>query len=210
VFAEIGQEVIRMLQAGDAPGSGELKDGDRGGERPQNEHLAVFDAAVAEIAAQVLPPYSAAEGWLERTRAGLVALLAALEERPETARALLIESIAWGPQVLERRGRLLEALAGALDQARGEVEPVGPLPASNGENLVGASLFWIQMRLAGETHQLVELAPSLMCMIAHPYLGAEAAQRELERPQTELGVEVAGRERQLPNGRLGADAPRRQ
>ncbi|HTC59959.1 MAG TPA: hypothetical protein VK691_07535 [Solirubrobacteraceae bacterium] len=165
------------------------------------ERLAAFDAVAREIAALAMPAYRAADGWLERTRAGLVALLRALDERPEAARALLIDSIAWGPEVLERRGELLEALAQALEPRRGEREPTDQLPETTAENLVGASLSWIQKRLRAEGGPLVELAASLMCMIVHPYLGSEAAQRELERPLTELGAEVAGR---------GADAPGRE
>jgi hypothetical protein len=168
-----------------------------GGGRP-----AAFDAAVREIAARVAPAYRAGEDWLERTRAGLVALLRALDERPEAARALLIDSIAWGPEVLERRGELLEALAQALEPARGEREPASRFSETTAENLVGASLSWIQRRLRVESAPLVELAPSLMCMIVQPYLGAEAARRELERPLTELGAEVAGREAEAP-GREG-------
>lgn len=118
----------------------------------------------------------------------------ALDQRPQAARALLIDSIAWGPEVLERRGELAEALAEALEPARGEVEPVGPLPQATAENLVGASLSWVQTRLRTEAGPLLELAPSLMCMIVQPYLGAEAAGRELERPLTEVGAEVAQRE----------------
>ncbi len=158
---------------------------------PTDEHLAAFDRGVAEFAARVLPVHRAADGWLERTRAGLVALLSALDERPGPARALVIDSIAWGPEVLERRGELLEALARALDDPRGKLDPVGPLPETNGENLVGAALSWVHRRMQSESGPLVELAPSLMSMIVHPYLGAEAARRELERPLTALGAEVS-------------------
>ena len=156
----------------------------------QDKRLVVFDAAIAEIAAQVLPAYGAADDWLERTRAGLIELLAVLDERPVTARALVVDSIAWGPAVLERRGKLLEALAGALEEARVEVEPFADLPETTGENLVGASLSWVHKRLAQESGQLVELGPSLLSMIVHPYLGDEAARHELERSPAGLGVEM--------------------
>lgn len=178
-----------------------------------------------------MPAYRTADGWLERARAGLLALLRALDERPEMARVLVVNSIAWGPDVLERRGDVLEALAAALDdrprreverprreaepsrgegesarrepewsrsdaeRARGEVEPPGPLPETTAENLVGASLSLIHKRLQAESGApLVGLAPSLMSMIAHVYLGPEAAQRELERPLTDLGAALATRE----------------
>jgi hypothetical protein len=173
--------------------------------------LNAFDLAVVEIATRVLPAYHEAEGWLERTRAGLIALLRALDERPDAAHTLVSESIAWGPEVLERRGELLEALADALEPAagelqliRGEAGPVGSLPETTAENLVGASLSWVHARLQPERGPLIELAPSLMSMIVHPYLGGEAAQRELERSHTEVGVELAGRDRQDPTASPGA------
>jgi hypothetical protein len=206
--AEAGQEVIRLLYTGDSSHSEGSEEGQReeNGLRSerQDERLAVFDAAVAEIAARVLPVYDAAEGWRERTRTGLIALLVALDERPAPARALVIDSIAWGPAVLERRGELLEALAGALEDARAEVDCLPAPPQTTGENLVGASLAWIHKRLLQESGPLAELAPSLASMIVHPYLGDEAAQEELERPLTQLGVEVSEREGQGPVSRVRA------
>jgi hypothetical protein len=186
-----------LLYAEDSPRNGGSEAGGRDEDSSrlerQDERLAAFDAAVAEIAVRVLPAYRAADGWLERTRASLLALLGALDERPVVARALVIDSIAWGPVVLERRGELLEALAGALEEARGEVEPFAAPPETTGENLVGASLSWVHKRLTQESGPLVELAPSLMSMIVHPYLGDEAAQHELEHSPAALGAQlVAG------------------
>jgi hypothetical protein len=197
--------VIRLLYTEDSPPNGRSEEGQRDEDSPrsrrQDERLTSFDAAVAEIAAQVLPAYHDADGWSQRTRAGLIALLRALDERPEAARALVGDSIAWGPEVLERRGELLEALAEALEPAPGELAqlqdgtgPVALLPETTAENLVGASLSWVHTRLREEDGPLIELAPSLMSMIVHPYLGSEAAQSELERSHTEVGAEVAGRE----------------
>lgn len=205
-----------MLYTGDSPPSGESEEGQRDEDSPrlqrQDEHLANFNVAVAEIAAQVLPVYHHADGWLERTRAGLLALLRTLDERPDAARTLVSDSIAWGSEVLGRRGELLEALAealepapGELNQVRGGAGPVESLPETTAENLVGASLSWVHTRLRDESGSLIELAPSLMSMIVHPYLGSEAAQRELERSHTEVGAEVAGREhRGVPVSSPGA------
>jgi hypothetical protein len=208
--ATAGQEVTRLLYTGDSSPSGEREEREHDGDRlrqarQDGERLADFDAAVAEIAADVLPACRAADTWLERTRAGLSALLCALDRRPETAKTLVVDSIAWGPEVLERRGELLEALAEALAPAPAELARAGgrlgeaePLPETTAENLIGASLSWIHARLQGEGGPLTDLEPSLMSMIVHPYLGSEAAQRELERSHTEVGAELAGRERRDP------------
>jgi hypothetical protein len=205
-----------MLQAEDpAPSGGpdgQECDGDRLRIERREQRLIAFDAAVEQVAARVLPAYRQANGWQARTRTGLLVLLRTLDECPEAARTLVGNSIAWGPEVLERRGELLEVLAHALEEGRDvamrprdgegreheQTSPPGELPETTGENLVGASLSWVHKRLLEKSGPLVELAPSLMSMIVHPYLGSEAAQLELERPLTDLGVEVAGRERREP------------
>lgn len=141
--------------------------------------VAAFDAALAELAARVGPAYRGADGWLERTRAGLSELLRFCDERPETARSLVVESIAWGPAVLERRGQALDALAQALDWGRAQ----SAVPPATAENLVGACVSLVHTRLLRDPGSpFAALAPSLMSTIVHPYLGAEAARRELERP----------------------------
>ncbi len=176
-----------MLQAGDPlPGGAP-------------ERLVVFDEAVADVAARLQPAYRQADGWLERTRAGLAELLRFCDERPDTARALVIESIAWGPAVLERRGQLLDALAGALDRGREQADPARVPSPGTAENLVGACVSLVHTRLLQDGDgSLAELVPSLMSVIVHPYLGAEAARRELERPHTHAGAETVERESARP------------
>ena len=183
--------------------------------------MAVFEQAVVEIAARVEPAYRQADSWLEQVRAGLVELLRFCDEQPDMARELVVESIAWGPEVLERRGQLLDALAGALERGRMEtdspalvplavelsaVSPASAGPTGGGEtplsarspevaeNLVGACVSLVHTRLLQEERgPFVELAPALMCMIAHPYLGPGAARLELERSLTSVGTGPASR-----------------
>jgi hypothetical protein len=200
-----------MLQAGDPPpdeaprgadGPGSARGAGPGasawgenGDRRGDERVVAFDAAVAEVAALVRPAYRQADGWLEGTRAALLELLRFCDERPDTARALVVESIVWGPAALERRGQLLDALAGALDRGREQTDPARVPPVGTAENLVGACVSLVHTRLLqGGDGSFAELAPSLMGMIVHPYLGAEAARRELERPLTDAGAEAVGRE----------------
>jgi hypothetical protein len=157
------------------------------------ERLAAFDDAVAEIVARAEPAYREADGWLEQTRAGLIELLRFCDERPETARVVAIDSIAWGQEVLVRRSQLLEALAGLLDRGCEQLDPTVVPPPETAASLVGASLSWVQTRLVSGRGSFVELAPSLMSMIAHPYLGPLAAKRELERSLAYAGTEATVR-----------------
>jgi hypothetical protein len=171
-----------MLQAGD-PLPGEAPDG--AGTGGEDGRLVVFDDALADVCARVEPARREADGWLEQTRAGLIELLRYCDEQPDTARALVVASIAWGPEVLKRRGQALDALAEALDRGRAQIAPgETDLPAM-AENLVGACISLVHTRLLQQEHgSFLELAPSLMSMIAHPYLGPQAARRELERSFT--------------------------
>jgi hypothetical protein len=160
----------------------------------EDERLAAFDGTVAEVAARMESAYRRADGWLEQIRAGLTELLRFCDERPDTARALVVDSIAWGPEVLARRSQLLEALADTLDRGCEQTDPATVPPPETAAGLVGASLSWIQTRIVAERGSFVALAPALMCMIVQPYLGAKAGRRELERPLTRAGREAAERE----------------
>lgn len=156
-------------------------EGAGGSESPGERRMADFDADVALIAARVLPAYRGGADWLERTRAGLLALLGFCDERPELAKRVLLDSIAWGPAVLERRLDLLDVLAEALDRAREEIDSTRVPPPQTAENLVGACVSLIQTRLTHEPGRAFsELAPALMSTIVHPYLGPQAARSELE------------------------------
>jgi hypothetical protein len=167
-------------------------EGAGGGEPLGDRRLADFDAAVAQIAARVLPAYNAGSDWLERTRAGLLALLRFCDERPELAKQVLLDSIAGGPAVLERRSQLLELLAGALDRGCEEIDPTRMPPPETAGNLVGACVSLIQTGLMCERdHALRDLGPLLMSTIAHPYLGPRAALRELEHSSLHPGGETA-------------------
>jgi AcrR family transcriptional regulator len=169
--------------------------------------LAAFEQAVAYASERVLAAYSAPDlifkrgqaGWRERIRAGLLAFLAFLEDEPAIGRLLIVESLAGGTKVLERRGRVLRLIVSAVDAGREEMKNGSPPPPSlTAEGVVGGVLSVLHARLltqpdptpggaqAGEGDRdrepLVGLANQLMGMIVMPYLGSSAARRELERP----------------------------
>ena len=120
--------------------------------------------------------------WRGRVRVGLAALLAFFAEEPLAGRVLVVDALKGGPVVLERRAGVVQELIGVVEggraQVRGERE-VAPLTA---EGVVGAVLAVVHARLSGLDGSLTELLNPLMAMIVRPYLGAAAAERELERP----------------------------
>jgi AcrR family transcriptional regulator len=150
--------------------------------------LAAFDQAIERISQRVVPAYMGegiahgAQGWRERLRAALSALLEQLDCEPDVARLCIVEAPRGGPELLERRRNVLEALALAVDEGRVESRAGSEPPPLTAQGVVGGALSVIHARLLESSRPLVELTGPLMAMIVHPYLGPAAARKELERP----------------------------
>lgn len=142
-----------------------------------------IEDALGRASLWVLPAYASSQRWLDRMRAGLAALLQFLDEQPALGRLLIVETLAAGPAVLERRSRVLAHLVTAVDEGRRESK-AGSAAQSRltAEGVVGAVLSVLHGRMLDrEGGSLRELAGPLASMVALPYLGAGAARRELQR-----------------------------
>jgi AcrR family transcriptional regulator len=146
--------------------------------------LATFDLGVERARRRMLAAYDVERRWLDAVRAALAALLRFLEEEPALGRVVVVYSLSAGEQVLQRRVRVMAALAAVVDRGRLEGGARGQEPpAVIAEGVVGAVLAIIQNRLlAEEAGGVVELFGSLVSIVALPYLGARVARRELTRP----------------------------
>jgi AcrR family transcriptional regulator len=156
--------------------------------------LAAFDDAVGLLAARVLAAYERAGTWRERIRAALLALLELLDEEPSIGRLLIVESLAAGPRVLERRGRALARAIAAIDEGRGD-DRAGSAPVQfTAEGVVGAVLAVLHGRLTQrKPGRMTMLVNPLMSIIVLPYLGPATARRELSRPLPRPGDGAATR-----------------
>jgi AcrR family transcriptional regulator len=150
--------------------------------------LAAFEQAIEHMATKAGAAFRAERSWVDRVRAGLLEVLVFMEAEPELARVCVVEALAAGPGVLERRREVLVRLAGVVDEGRlrARSEP----PALTAEGVVGAVLSVIHARLstplaAGEGGALPAMLGALMGIIVLPYLGPAAARRELGRPLPE-------------------------
>ncbi len=167
--------------------------------------LAALDDALARASRCVLDAYDPSEKWVVRVRASLVALLGFLDVQRGAGWLLIVGSLGAGPRALERRKRVLARVVMVIDEGRGESGAgsgrgrAGLLPLT-AEGVLGGVFSVLHARLlddaslpvtqdlgggclsALEGEGLVGLAGPLMSMIVLPYLGARAAQRELERP----------------------------
>jgi AcrR family transcriptional regulator/DNA-binding MarR family transcriptional regulator len=153
--------------------------------------LAGFDLAVQHAARRVIPAYRAARGWRERVRAGLGALLEFLEEEPDLGVLCVVDALAAGQLVLERREQVVRSLIEAVDEGRGEAR-VGARPTRlTAEGVVGAVLAVLHARLAAarggvlapaSKEPMLSLLGPLMAIVVLPYQGQAAAGRELAKP----------------------------
>ncbi len=146
--------------------------------------LAAFDDAVAEMATLTSAAFVGGRSWRVGVRAALGALLAFLDERPALRTLVIVDALGAGPVVLERRAQVLGAVEEVIDRGRLEGRLGRPSPASlTARGVVGAVFSVIHARVLEErSAPLLELLNPLMGMIVLPYLGAGAAQKELERP----------------------------
>jgi AcrR family transcriptional regulator len=148
---------------------------------------ACFLAAFTETAdcARTLACEAAAHEreWRTQVRAGLAALLSFFADDPLAGRVLVVDALKAGPAVLEHRAQIVAELIEVVEGGRAQVRGgrnVAPLTA---EGVVGAVLAVVHTRLLGSADEsLTELLNPLLAMIVRPYLGAAAAEKELERP----------------------------
>jgi DNA-binding MarR family transcriptional regulator len=143
--------------------------------------LAAFEQALALAAERASAAYEVQEGWLDRVRAGLRALLEFCDEQPALARFLVVHSAQAGPDVLAARSEVLHRLAQVLDDERAPAR--GYPPPLTAQAVVAGALGVLHERLSQpDPGALVELTGPVMSFIALPFLGVGAARRELSRP----------------------------
>jgi AcrR family transcriptional regulator len=146
---------------------------------------ATYDFWTDRFLTNAFEAFETQAGWADRLRAALTALLGELSRQPAAARLCFSEAVAAGGDTPERRDATLLALARLFD-APGT--PDGPL----GDTLRGGRVSELGETLrreiaAGRTERLPALAPELMCALVLPFLGMEAAQRELDRGTSPAG-----------------------
>lgn len=161
--------------------------------------LAVVDGLLEQLSGELSPVFSAGGPWRARMREALVTALSWLDAEPGSARMLIAETGRAGPAVAERRARVLEELASAVDEGRGEARAGGRVPPLAAQGVVGAVLHVLQTRLEAEPLGLLGgLAPELMAIVVTPYLGAKAAAEEVDRAIVGRSATKAGKRLQDP------------
>ena len=185
--------------------------------------LETFNWAIALAQACGEAAYARERSWREAVRAGLAALLRFFDENPLLAQLCIVHAAAGGPRVLERRAETLLELGDVVDRARQRrtlAREPSPVVAEGVVGAVVAVLYGRLLRRGGPAGdysppkpgdpKLIDLHGELMSLIVLPYLGTNAATRELERPPPAPPIDAelpalpsSGRAMlELPQGRL--------
>jgi AcrR family transcriptional regulator/DNA-binding MarR family transcriptional regulator len=147
--------------------------------------LAAFDQALEQAGSLVREAYRAEDSWREGVRAGLAQMLALMDDEPALTKLCVVEALAAGDRVLERRAEVMEQLAGVVDEGRTAPGANHDPPEVTAEGVVGALFQVLHSRvLEASEEPLFELLGPLMSMIVLPYMGTRAAGREVGRTST--------------------------
>jgi AcrR family transcriptional regulator len=119
---------------------------------------------------------TANESWEARLRAGVLALLDFLAERPAFAHVVLVEARPAGGRAALLYGSVKAVLHAELE--RGVKRAEAGIPASAGRGaLAGVEALLASRIAAGEAANLPRLAGEIVYLLAVPYLGRGEAQR---------------------------------
>jgi AcrR family transcriptional regulator len=143
-------------------------------------YLEAFDFGVERLETVVLTAAASEESWQGRLRAGLGALLDALDEEPDIGRALIVEVHAAGPEALAKRTEAMARVTAFIDLARAEAEDESPPPIAP-EGIVAGIHAVIHSRLSTAADDgFRQLLPEFMYFAVLPYFGAEVASAEMQ------------------------------
>lgn len=126
--------------------------------------LTAYEAGARAHIDAVRTAADAAEGWLEKLRAGGLRYLEVLAEEPAWARAFIVEVLSAGQRALRHRAavhaRSVALLREGHERARAALGDLPPLRDEVFEAVVGAVNELVFLRISrGETASLPELAP---------------------------------------------------
>jgi AcrR family transcriptional regulator len=144
-------------------------------------YLAAFDFGVERLESPMVAAAASEESWQGRLRAGLGALLDALDAEPDVGRALIVEVHVAGEKALAKRAEAMKRIADFIDLARAETAESESPPPIAPEGIVAGIHAVVHSRLAtGASDGFRQLLPEFMYFAVLPYFGADVASAEME------------------------------
>ena len=144
---------------------------------------ATYERQIDRLLEVTLDAYGDDEAkWADRLRSALDALLSDLASEPDIARLCFVEAIAAGDAVARRRDAAMQAFASLFDTPEARARPLAETVRMG---RVGELSEVLRREIvAGRTRRLPELLPDLTYSMVLPFLGADAAKRELDRARS--------------------------
>ncbi|HEU4905560.1 MAG TPA: TetR/AcrR family transcriptional regulator [Solirubrobacterales bacterium] len=144
--------------------------------------LAAYDNAVETLVRRVIGAYEAEREWPERATAGLAALLETLAGEPALARLSLVDIGNAGPAAQRRYRAAIQRLTPLFEEGRDHAPGGRSLPANTSRMAIGGVTGLIADEiLAGRAEGLPGLLSDVLFATLVPYIGPDAAAREVER-----------------------------
>jgi AcrR family transcriptional regulator len=144
--------------------------------------LAAFETIGNQLIEHVGAAYASGRSFAEGVIRCVGAFLEFVASEPQYADMCIVEALAAGPAAIERRNTVMAAFT-QLVKAGAETVPdrIRP-PELTAETIVGGIYEVVYGRvLQGKTSELPELLPDLAYSTMLPYLGHDAAEREVRR-----------------------------
>jgi AcrR family transcriptional regulator len=148
--------------------------------------LEAWDEVYGRFVARCMAAYERPGSWRERLRAAAEQFRAFVSEEPAASRVLLVELLEAGPRGLARRDLAVRSFASLFDAGRAERAAPDDLPYEVALAVSGAIFVTLRKQLAERSGSPETLMRELMCMAVMPYLGVEAAMRELAEPPSQV------------------------
>jgi AcrR family transcriptional regulator len=146
--------------------------------------LQAYDGAIDVLGARVSSAFEATAGapWTERVAAALRAMVELLAAEADVARMTIVEVAAVSEDARIRYRTALDRFVPFLEEGRAVRPGGGDLPADTALFAIGgaASLIYDEIR-AGRGSELARILPELVFAVTMPYLGAAAAEAEMQR-----------------------------
>jgi hypothetical protein len=144
-------------------------------------YLEALDLGIAQVEAAAQAAAASEREWRGQLRAGLTAVLEALDADPGLGRALIVEVHAAGPEALKIRSEAMKRITDFIDSARYTIEGSEAPPPIAAEGIVAGMHAVVHAKLAaGEESGFRGLLPDFMYFAILPYFGPEAADREMQ------------------------------
>jgi AcrR family transcriptional regulator len=150
---------------------------------------AITQRIAAEARESVVAGVGTEEGWAPRLCAGLHELLIFAGDNPLAARVVLLEAQTGGPKAVALHAALVDEVAGYLRSGR-EASDLGRGWPPAFEEATAGGLVWLAQErlLRGEMGDIDGLFAELAEVALEPYLGVDAARREIKAALSRAGA----------------------